>query len=137
MLFGLQSHLESFQFQGFSETILTPLQASTVLFRADQRRAAQTPPLPPVSKEQISNGELKDLLEESNYDLTTKVNIYFILTTSSIQYNSIMVLITNNSVSVATFTVIFIWHKLSNQIYLLRFEYRKLICIYFYILYKV
>ena len=27
------------------------------------------PPLPPITKEQISNGDLKDLLEESDYDL--------------------------------------------------------------------
>ena len=74
ILVGLQSHLESFQFQGFSETILIPLQASTVLFRADQRRAAQMPPLLPITKEQISNEELKDLLEESDYDLTAMVN---------------------------------------------------------------
>ena len=74
ILVGLQSHLESFQFQGFLEIILPSLQASTVLFRADQRRAVQMPPLPPITKEQISNGELKDLLEESDYDLTTMVN---------------------------------------------------------------
>ena len=35
-------------------------------------------PLPPITKEQISNGELKDLLEESDYDLTTMVNIYIL-----------------------------------------------------------
>ena len=63
-----------FQFQGFLESILTPLQASTVLFRADKRTAAQMPPLPPITKEKISNGELKDLLEESDYDLTIMVN---------------------------------------------------------------
>ena len=85
ILAGLGSHLESFHFQRFFETILTPLQASTVLFKADQRREAQMPPLLPITKEQISNGELNDLLEESDYDLTTMVNLYFILATSSMQ----------------------------------------------------
>ena len=45
-----------------------------VLFRADQRTAAKRPPLPPVTKEQIANGDLKDLLEESDYDLTAMVD---------------------------------------------------------------
>ena len=44
-----------------------------VLFRADQRRAAQRPPLPQITREQISNRDLKNLLEESDYDLTTMV----------------------------------------------------------------
>ena len=56
------------------ETILTPLQASTVLFRTDQRRAAQRPSPPRITKEQISNEDLKNVLEESDYDLTTMVN---------------------------------------------------------------
>ena len=64
------------------ETILTPLQASTVCFRADQKRATEMPPLPPITKEQISNGDLKDLLEESDYDLTTMIDSYSILVTS-------------------------------------------------------
>ena len=64
------------------KTILTPLQASTVLFKADQRRAAQMPPLPSISRGQISNGELEDLLEESDNDLTTMVDYYSILVTS-------------------------------------------------------
>ena len=92
-----QSHLESFQFQGFLEIILTHLQASTVLFRADQRRAAQMPSLLLITKEQISNGELKDLLAESNYDLTTMVNKDFILASSSIQCNIILYLTTSNN----------------------------------------
>ena len=88
-------------------TILMPLQPSTVLFRADQRIPAQMPPLSSITKEQISNGELKDLLEESGYDLTTMVNIYFRLITSSIQCNSILLLITNNlCISITTFTVV-------------------------------
>ena len=33
--------------------ILTPLHASTVLFRVDQRRAALDPPLPPITRDQI------------------------------------------------------------------------------------
>ena len=55
---------------------MTLLQASTVLFRADQQRATQTPPLPSITKEQIAMGELKDLLEESDYDLSTMVTRY-------------------------------------------------------------
>ena len=55
------------------ETVSTPLQASMVLFKADQRKAAQRPPLPPITKEQILNGDLKNLLEESDYDETTMV----------------------------------------------------------------
>ena len=34
------------------------------------------PPLPPITKEQIAQGELKDLLEESNDDLSTMVIKY-------------------------------------------------------------
>ena len=64
-----------------------PLQASTVLFRADQRRAAQKPPHPPITREQISNGDLKILLEESDYDLTTMVIQYSTLVTSLIWYS--------------------------------------------------
>ena len=41
--------LNYLNFQQFAETILTPLQASTVLFKADQRRAAQNPHLPPIT----------------------------------------------------------------------------------------
>ena len=85
-----------FSISGFLETILTPLQASTVRFRADQRIAVEMPPLPPITKEQISSGEFKDLLEESNYDLTTMANLYFILAASSMQHNNIPLLITNN-----------------------------------------
>ena len=44
---NLGSHLKFIQYRGLVGTILTPLQARTVLFRADQRRAAQRPPLPP------------------------------------------------------------------------------------------
>ena len=44
-------------------------------------------PLPPITREQITKGELKDLLEESDYDLTTMVIKYFILITYSIQQN--------------------------------------------------
>ena len=55
-----------------------PLQVGTVPFTADQRRVAQMPPLPPITKEQISNGELMDLLEESDYGLTTMVIKYIL-----------------------------------------------------------
>ena len=33
-------------------------------------------PLPPITKEQITIGELKDLLEELDYDLSTMVPKY-------------------------------------------------------------
>ena len=65
-----------FNFRGFQEIISTPLQASTFLFSADQRRVAQTPPLPPITKEQIAQGELNDLLEELDYNLSTIVTKY-------------------------------------------------------------
>ena len=58
-----------------------------VLFKAYQRRATQQPPLPPITKEQISNGDLKDLLEESDYNLTAIVDLYSILVTSSIYFS--------------------------------------------------
>ena len=58
-----------------------------VLFRADQRRAAQKLPLPLITREQISNGDLKNLLEESDYDLTTMVIQYSIPVTLSISYS--------------------------------------------------
>ena len=35
------------------------------------------PPLPPITREQILNGDLTDLLEESDYDLTNMVNVKF------------------------------------------------------------
>ena len=38
---------------GFTETALMPIQASTILLRADQRRAALNPPLPPISHDQV------------------------------------------------------------------------------------
>ena len=70
--------------QEFAETILTSLQASTVLFRADQRRAAQKPPPPPITKEQILNSDLKHLLDDSYYDLTAMVIQYSIPITLSL-----------------------------------------------------
>ena len=51
-----------------------PFQASTVLFKVDQRRAALDPPLPPITRDQIQHGELSTLLEEDEYNLTTMVN---------------------------------------------------------------
>ena len=74
----IKTSLIYLNFQGFVEIILTPLQASTVLFKADQRRAAQYPPLPPITQEQIMNGNLKHLLEDTNYDLSTMVTQYSI-----------------------------------------------------------
>ena len=46
------------------ETILTPLQASSVLINAGRQRAALVPRLPPITKEQIMQGKLSSLLIE-------------------------------------------------------------------------
>ena len=54
-----------------------PLQASTILLRVDQRRAALNPPLPPISHDQVLHGELVTLLTEEDYYLTTMVNPKF------------------------------------------------------------
>ena len=56
------------------ETILTPLQASSVLIKADRWRATLVPPLPPITKEQIMQGELSSLLIEEDYNLSTMVS---------------------------------------------------------------
>ena len=63
--------------------ILTPLQACSVLIKADQRRVASDPPLPLITGDQILHGELATLLEDDDYSLTTMVNskfytIYFV-----------------------------------------------------------
>ena len=47
-----------FLFHGFTETTLMPLQASTILLKADRRRAALNPPLPPISHDQVQHSEL-------------------------------------------------------------------------------
>ena len=52
-----------------------PLQASTILLRADQRQVASDPPLPPITKEQILHGELAFLLIEEDYNLATMVTV--------------------------------------------------------------
>ena len=41
LTYQIKISLKCLNFQGFTETILTPLQASTVLFKANQRRAGQ------------------------------------------------------------------------------------------------
>ena len=66
--------------QGFTETTLTPLQASTILLRVDQRRAVSDPPLPPITKDQILHGKLATLLKEGDYNLATMVNSRFFYT---------------------------------------------------------
>ena len=48
-----------------------------MLFKTDRRRAALNPPLPPITREQILHGDLSELLEESDYDLTINVNLKF------------------------------------------------------------
>ena len=73
--------------QGFTETVLTPLQASSVLFQADRRRVALDPPLPPITTVQIQHGELSTLLEEDDYNLASMVNIkLYILYTNYLDY---------------------------------------------------
>ena len=52
-----------------------PLQASTILLRADQRRVALGPPLPPISHDQVQHGELATLLTEEDYNLSTMVTL--------------------------------------------------------------
>ena len=44
--------IPNFTLHGFVETILTPLQASSVLIKADRQRASLVPSLP-ITKEQI------------------------------------------------------------------------------------
>ena len=56
-----------------------PLQASTILLRADQRSAALNPPLPPIFHDQVLHGELAILLTDEDYNLTTMVNSRFYL----------------------------------------------------------
>ena len=52
-----------------------PLQASTILLQADQRRAALNPPLPLISHNQVQHGKLATLLTEEDYNLSTMVNL--------------------------------------------------------------
>ena len=67
----------STSFQVFTETTLIPLQASTILLKADQRRAAVNHPLPPLSHDQVLCGGLVTLLTEEDYNLMTMVNLNF------------------------------------------------------------
>ena len=69
MLFQLLLNLYFFVFffRGLLKTILMPLQASSFLIKAYQRRVALDPPLPPITCEQILHGELASLLKEENY----------------------------------------------------------------------
>ena len=48
-------------------------------------------PLSPITMEQITKGELKDLLTESDYDLTTMVRPYsnYLLNSIKISFKSI------------------------------------------------
>ena len=48
-----------------------------MLFKANRRKAALNPHLPPITREQILCGDLSELLEQSEYDLTTMVNSRF------------------------------------------------------------
>ena len=67
--------LTIFFFQGFTETTLMPLQASTILLKVERRRAALNLPLPAISHEQVRHGELATLLTEEDYNLSTMVNV--------------------------------------------------------------
>ena len=53
---------------------MTPLQASSVLIKADRCQAMLNPPLPPISKEEIWQGKLLSLLTEEDYNLSTMVS---------------------------------------------------------------
>ena len=64
-------------FLGIYRDTLMPLQASTILLQADQRRAALNPPLVPISPDQVQCSELATLLTEEDYNLSTMVNLKF------------------------------------------------------------
>ena len=66
--------MPNFTLHGFAETILTPLQASSVLIKVVRQRATLNPPLPPITKEEIMQGELSSLLIEEDYNLSTMVS---------------------------------------------------------------
>ena len=66
--------IPNFTLYWFAETILTPLQASSVLIKADRQRASLIPSLPPITKEQIMQGELSSLLIEEDYNLSMMVS---------------------------------------------------------------
>ena len=53
-----------------------PLQASTILLRAHQRRAALDPSQPPISHDQVQHGKLATLLTEEDYNLCTMEILY-------------------------------------------------------------
>ena len=55
---------------------MMPLQASIILLKADSRRAALNPPLPPISHEQVHGVELATLLTEEDYNPSTMVNLF-------------------------------------------------------------
>ena len=59
--------MPNFTLQGFVETVLTPLQASSVLIKADRQRGTLDPPLPPITKEDIMQGKLSSFLIEEDY----------------------------------------------------------------------
>ena len=56
------------------QRLYCPLQASSVLIKADRRRAYLVSPLPPTTKKQILRGELFSLLVEEDYNLSTMVS---------------------------------------------------------------
>ena len=58
--------MPNFTLQGFAETVVTPLQASSVLIKVDRQRAMLDPPLPPITKEEIMQGKLSSLLIEED-----------------------------------------------------------------------
>ena len=59
------------------EIILTPFQASSIPYKSGQEKSLSCSPLPPITKEQISQGELSSLLVEEDYNLSTMVSKFF------------------------------------------------------------
>ena len=77
-----------------------PLQANTILLRADRRRAPLKPPLPPISHDQVLCGELATLLSEEDCNLMTMVNLMFHFLIFAVKITS---LISNNLLFVISY----------------------------------
>ena len=52
-----------------------PLQASTILLRADHRRATLDTTLPSICHDQVQHTKLASLLTAEHYNLSTMVNL--------------------------------------------------------------
>ena len=66
--------MPNFTLQGFAETVLTPLQASSVLIKADGQRTMLESTLAPITKEEIMQGKLSSLLIEEYYNISMMVS---------------------------------------------------------------